>query len=46
ARTVLKINVRPEDIAEAVSFFAGPRASRTTGGLLTVDGGVAAAYAR
>ncbi len=46
ARTVLKINVRPEDIAEAVSFFAGPRASRTTGGMLTVDGGVAAAYAR
>lgn len=46
ARTVLKINVRPEDIAEAVSFFAGSRASRTTGGLLTVDGGVAAAYAR
>lgn len=45
-RTVLKVNVRPEDIAEAVSFFAGPRASRTTGGMLTVDGGVAAAYAR
>lgn len=45
-RTVLKVNVRPEDIAEAVSFFAGPRASRTTGGMITVDGGVAAAYAR
>lgn len=45
-RTVLKVNVRPEDIAEAISFFAGPRASRTTGGMLTVDGGVAAAYAR
>jgi rhamnulose-1-phosphate aldolase/alcohol dehydrogenase len=45
-RTVLKVNVRPEDIAEAISFFAGPRASRTTGGVLTVDGGVTAAYVR
>ncbi len=46
ARTVLKVNVRPEDIAEAVSYFAGPRGSRTTGGMITVDGGVTAAYAR
>lgn len=45
-RTVLKVNVRPEDIAEAVSYFAGPRGSRTTGGMITVDGGVTAAYAR
>jgi NAD(P)-dependent dehydrogenase (short-subunit alcohol dehydrogenase family) len=46
SRTVLKLNVRPEDIAEAISFLAGPRASRTTGAMITVDGGVAAAYAR
>jgi len=45
-RTTLKVNVYPEDIAEAVSFFAGPRASKTTGGALTVDGGVAGAYLR
>jgi rhamnulose-1-phosphate aldolase/alcohol dehydrogenase len=45
-RTVLKVSVYPENIAEAVSFFAGPRASRTTGGALTVDGGVTAAYVR
>ncbi|HEX9442394.1 MAG TPA: bifunctional aldolase/short-chain dehydrogenase [Roseiflexaceae bacterium] len=45
-RTVLKVNVRPEDLAEAISFLAGPRASRTTGGVLTVDGGVTAAYVR
>ncbi|MCG9895414.1 MAG: bifunctional aldolase/short-chain dehydrogenase [Fimbriimonadaceae bacterium] len=45
-RTTLKVNVLPEDIAEAVSFFAGPRSAKTTGGLLTVDGGVPAAYAR
>lgn len=45
-RTTLKVNVLPENIAEAISFLAGPRASRTTGGALTVDGGVAAAYVR
>ncbi|MBI3732826.1 MAG: SDR family oxidoreductase, partial [Chloroflexi bacterium] len=45
-RTTLKVNVYPEHIAEAISFLAGPRASRTTGAALTVDGGVAAAYVR
>lgn len=46
ARTTLKVNVYPEDIAEAVLFFASDRALKTTGAMLTVDGGVAAAYAR
>ncbi len=45
-RTTLKVNVTPADVAEAVSFLAGPRASRTTGGAVTVDGGVAAAFVR
>jgi rhamnulose-1-phosphate aldolase/alcohol dehydrogenase len=45
-RTTLKVNVLPEDIAEAVAFFASPRAAKTTGGVLTVDGGVATAYVR
>ncbi len=45
-RTTLKVAVYPENIAEAISFLAGPRSSRTTGGVLTVDGGVAAAYLR
>jgi len=45
-RTTLKVAVYPENIAEAISFLAGPRASRTTGGVLTVDGGVSAAYLR
>ena len=45
-RTVLKVNVVPENIAEAISFLAGPRASRTTGGILTVDGGNTVAYVR
>jgi rhamnulose-1-phosphate aldolase/alcohol dehydrogenase len=45
-RTTLKVNVYPENIAEAISFLAGPRASRTTGASITVDGGVAGAYLR
>lgn len=46
SRTTLKVNVLPEDIAEAVAFFAGPRSQKTTGGVLTVDGGVPTAYVR
>ncbi|MCS6774378.1 MAG: SDR family oxidoreductase, partial [Thermoflexales bacterium] len=46
ARTTLKVNVYPEDVAEAALFFASDRSAKTTGGMLTVDGGVAAAYAR
>ena len=45
-RTTLKVSVTPDHIAEAISFLAGPRASRTTGGALTVDGGVPAAFVR
>lgn len=45
-RTTLKVSVYPEDVAEAISFLAGPRASRTTGGILTVDGGFSGAYVR
>ena len=45
-RTTLKVNILPEDIAEAVAFFVGPNAAKTTGGVLTVDGGVPTAYVR
>jgi rhamnulose-1-phosphate aldolase/alcohol dehydrogenase len=46
ARTTLKVNVYPEDIAEAVLFFASPRSAKSTGNLINVDGGVVAAYSR
>ena len=46
-RTVLGVNIFPEDIAEAIAFFASPtRATKSTGNILNVDGGVAAAYPR
>ena len=46
-RTTLGVNILPDDIAEAVAFFASPtRALKSTGNILNVDGGVAAAYTR
>ena len=46
-RTTLGVNILPEDIAEAVAFFAAPtRSVKSTGNILNVDGGVAAAYPR
>jgi NAD(P)-dependent dehydrogenase (short-subunit alcohol dehydrogenase family) len=46
-RTTLKVNVFPEDVAEAVLFFASPvRSLKSTGNVLNVDGGVKEAYPR
>jgi rhamnulose-1-phosphate aldolase/alcohol dehydrogenase len=46
-RTTLGVNILPEDIAEAIAFFASPsRSTKSTGNILNVDGGVAAAYPR
>jgi rhamnulose-1-phosphate aldolase/alcohol dehydrogenase len=46
-RTTLGVNIFPEDIAEAVLHFASDRRSgKSTGNVLNVDGGVAAAYSR
>jgi rhamnulose-1-phosphate aldolase/alcohol dehydrogenase len=47
ARTTLKVNILPRDIAQAVLHFASPaRSGKSTGNVLNVDGGVPAAYAR
>jgi len=45
-RTTLKVNIYPEDIAEAVAFFGSSKASKSTGNMLAVDGGVPAAFTR
>jgi rhamnulose-1-phosphate aldolase/alcohol dehydrogenase len=45
-RNLLKRDVRPGDVAEAVLFLASERSSRTTGTLLPVDGGLKDAFPR
>jgi rhamnulose-1-phosphate aldolase/alcohol dehydrogenase len=46
-RTTLGVNVLPADVANAVVHFASSaRSGKTTGNMLNVDGGVAAAYPR
>jgi len=46
-RTTLRVNIFPEDIAQAVLHFASPaRSGKSTGNMLNVDGGVPAAYSR
>jgi len=45
-RTTLKVNVHPEDVAEAVAFLASDRSAKSTGNVINVDGGVAAAFPR
>jgi rhamnulose-1-phosphate aldolase/alcohol dehydrogenase len=47
ARTTLGVNVVPDDVAEAVLHFASEaRSGKSTGNILNIDGGVAAAYPR
>jgi rhamnulose-1-phosphate aldolase/alcohol dehydrogenase len=45
-RTTLLVNVYPSDIAEAIAYFASSKTEKTTGCMLTVDGGVPAAFTR
>lgn len=45
-RTLLKALVRPGDAAEALALLLGERLSKTTGQILTVDGGSRAAFLR
>lgn len=45
-RSLLKQSVFPEDIAEAVRFFASSDSSKSTGNILNVDAGNAQAFTR
>jgi rhamnulose-1-phosphate aldolase/alcohol dehydrogenase len=46
ARSLLKRSVLPEDVAEAVAFFASERSSKSTGNILNVDAGNVTAFPR
>ncbi len=45
-RSMLKQNVLPEDIAEAVYFFASDTSAKSTGNIINVDAGNAQAFTR
>ncbi|WP_201361120.1 bifunctional aldolase/short-chain dehydrogenase [Dictyobacter formicarum] len=45
-RTTLLVNVFPDDIAHAITFLASSKSAKTTGCMITVDGGVPAAFTR
>lgn len=45
-RTTLLVNIYSRDIAESIAFFASSKADKTTGCMITVDGGVTAAFTR
>jgi rhamnulose-1-phosphate aldolase/alcohol dehydrogenase len=45
-RSLLKRSVLPEDIAEAVYFFASEKSAKSTGNILNVDAGNAGAFTR
>jgi len=45
-RSMLKLNVLPEDIAEAVQYFASAASAKSTGNILNVDAGNSQAFTR
>ena len=45
-RNLLQARILPEDVAEAVAFFVSRRSAKTTGCILTVDGGLREAFPR
>lgn len=45
-RSLLRRSVFPADVAEAVAFFASDRSAKSTGNIINVDAGNAAAFTR
>jgi len=45
-RSLLKLSVYPEDIAEAVYFFASDLSAKSTGNIINVDAGNAGSFTR
>ena len=45
-RSMLKRSVYPEDIAEAIAFFASDRSAKSTGNIMNVDAGNVTAFTR
>lgn len=45
-RTILKVNVTPRDIANTIAFLVSSNSAKTTGCMVTVDGGVPASFTR
>jgi rhamnulose-1-phosphate aldolase/alcohol dehydrogenase len=45
-RSLLKLSVFPEDVAEAVAWFASDRSAKSTGNIINVDAGNAGAFTR
>jgi NAD(P)-dependent dehydrogenase (short-subunit alcohol dehydrogenase family) len=45
-RSLLRRDVFPEDVAEAIAFFASERSGKSTGNLLNVDAGNPQAFPR
>ncbi|MBB3944636.1 rhamnulose-1-phosphate aldolase/alcohol dehydrogenase [Rhizobium skierniewicense] len=45
-RSMLKLNVLPEDIAEAIYFFASDVSAKSTGNIINVDAGNAQSFTR
>jgi rhamnulose-1-phosphate aldolase/alcohol dehydrogenase len=45
-RNLLRVTIDPDDVAEVAWWLASDRSRKTTGSVVTVDGGVAAAFPR
>ena len=45
-RSLLKVNILPEDIAEGIYFFASSKSKKSTGNIINIDGGNITSFTR